>query len=100
MTRRSRVPVMVMRPEFSQTYARSVARFGGTVVQAAHPGVGGARHVRRWHSGTRRTACTGRRPTRSCGNGAGLLLETLEESSRGLDGSASGTAGVGCAGRN
>ncbi|MFF2434766.1 FUSC family protein [Streptomyces sp. NPDC058107] len=41
--------VMVMRPEFSQTYARSVARFGGTVVgvflatvivQAAHPGVG------------------------------------------------------------
>lgn len=40
--------VMVMRPEFSQTYARSVARFGGTVVgvavatgivQAAHPGV-------------------------------------------------------------
>ncbi|MFJ7947360.1 FUSC family protein [Streptomyces sp. NPDC096354] len=41
--------VMVMRPEFSQTYERSVARFGGTVVgvflatvivQAAHPGVG------------------------------------------------------------
>ncbi|MDF6043189.1 FUSC family protein [Streptomyces sp. JH14] len=40
--------VMAMRPEFSQTYARSVARFGGTivgvalataVVQAAHPGV-------------------------------------------------------------
>ncbi|MCM2413337.1 FUSC family protein [Streptomyces sp. RKAG290] len=40
--------VMVMRPEFSQTYARSVARFGGTVVgvvlatvivQTAHPGV-------------------------------------------------------------
>ncbi|MFI8915218.1 FUSC family protein [Streptomyces sp. NPDC053513] len=39
--------VMVMRPDFSQTYARSVARFGGTllgvtlatgVVQAAHPG--------------------------------------------------------------
>ncbi|WP_318210606.1 MULTISPECIES: FUSC family protein [unclassified Streptomyces] len=38
--------VMVMRPDFSQTYARSVARFGGTlvgvalataVVQAAHP---------------------------------------------------------------
>lgn len=41
--------VMVMRPEFSQTYERSVARFGGTVVgvflatvivQAAQPGVG------------------------------------------------------------
>ncbi|MFE0650254.1 FUSC family protein [Streptomyces sp. NPDC059534] len=40
--------VMVMRPDFSQTYARSVARFGGTlvgvalataVVQSAHPGV-------------------------------------------------------------
>ncbi|MFG3347395.1 FUSC family protein [Streptomyces sp. NPDC048018] len=39
--------VMVMRPDFSQTYGRSVARFGGTlvgvalatgVVQAAHPG--------------------------------------------------------------
>ncbi|MGW0119087.1 FUSC family protein [Streptomyces sp. NPDC003327] len=39
--------VMVMRPDFSQTYARSVARFGGTlvgvalataVVQTAHPG--------------------------------------------------------------
>ncbi|AJF65850.1 FUSC family protein [Streptomyces vietnamensis] len=39
--------VMVMRPDFSQTYARSVARFGGTlvgvalataVVRAAHPG--------------------------------------------------------------
>ncbi|MFD0074440.1 FUSC family protein [Streptomyces sp. NPDC127166] len=39
--------VMVMRPDFSQTYARSVARFGGTlvgvalataVVQSAHPG--------------------------------------------------------------
>ncbi|GAA3394096.1 FUSC family protein [Streptomyces roseoviridis] len=39
--------VMVMRPDFSQTYARSVARLGGTllgvtlatgVVQAAHPG--------------------------------------------------------------
>ncbi|MEO3972308.1 FUSC family protein [Streptomyces sp. CAU 1734] len=39
--------VMVMRPDFSQTYARSVARFGGTligvgvatgIVQAAHPG--------------------------------------------------------------
>lgn len=39
--------VMVMRPDFTQTYARSVARFGGTlvgvalatgVVQAAHPG--------------------------------------------------------------
>ncbi|MFI2209926.1 FUSC family protein [Streptomyces sp. NPDC020141] len=39
--------VMVMRPDFSQTYARSVARFGGTlvgvgvataVVQGAHPG--------------------------------------------------------------
>ncbi|MGW6459275.1 FUSC family protein [Streptomyces sp. NPDC055078] len=39
--------VMVMRPDFSQTYARSVARFGGTligvgvataVVQATHPG--------------------------------------------------------------
>ncbi|MFF0555451.1 FUSC family protein [Streptomyces sp. NPDC004266] len=38
---------MVMRPDFSQTYARSVARFGGTlvgvalataVVQSAHPG--------------------------------------------------------------
>ncbi|WP_435969390.1 FUSC family protein [Streptomyces sp. Qhu_M48] len=38
--------VMVMRPDFSQTYARSVARFGGTlvgvalataVVQSAHP---------------------------------------------------------------
>ncbi|MFJ2708563.1 FUSC family protein [Streptomyces sp. NPDC087428] len=41
--------VMVMRPEFSQTYERSVARFGGTVVgvflataivQTAHPDVG------------------------------------------------------------
>ncbi|MEU8678965.1 FUSC family protein [Streptomyces sp. NPDC048560] len=41
------VAVMVMRPDFSQTYSRSVARFGGTVVgvafagvivQAAHPG--------------------------------------------------------------
>ncbi|THA36640.1 FUSC family protein [Streptomyces sp. A1277] len=41
--------VMVMRPEFSQTYARSAARFVGTVVgvflataivQAAHPGPG------------------------------------------------------------
>ncbi|MFF3177824.1 FUSC family protein [Streptomyces sp. NPDC057900] len=41
--------VMVMRPEFSRTYERSVARFGGTVVgvfvatvivQSAHPGVG------------------------------------------------------------
>lgn len=41
--------VMVMRPEFSRTYERSVARFGGTVVgvfvasvivQAAHPRVG------------------------------------------------------------
>ncbi|WP_329615454.1 FUSC family protein [Streptomyces brevispora] len=40
--------VMVMRPEFSQTYSRAVARFGGTVVgvflataivQTAHPGV-------------------------------------------------------------
>ncbi|MFE3069332.1 FUSC family protein [Streptomyces sp. NPDC059247] len=40
--------VMVMRPDFSQTYARSVARFGGTligvglataVVQTAHPDV-------------------------------------------------------------
>ncbi|MEK9523246.1 FUSC family protein [Streptomyces venezuelae] len=40
--------VMVMRPDFSQTYARSVARFGGTlvgvalatgVVQSFHPGV-------------------------------------------------------------
>ncbi|MGW8764852.1 FUSC family protein [Streptomyces sp. NPDC055815] len=40
--------VMVMRPDFSQTYARSVARFGGTlvgvalataVVQSAHPGM-------------------------------------------------------------
>ncbi|MFC9702149.1 FUSC family protein [Streptomyces sp. NPDC056943] len=39
--------VMVMRPDFTQTYARSVARFGGTlvgvalataVVQTAHPG--------------------------------------------------------------
>ncbi|MFE5730879.1 FUSC family protein [Streptomyces sp. NPDC056528] len=39
--------VMVMRPDFSQTYARSVARFGGTlvgvglataVVRSAHPG--------------------------------------------------------------
>ncbi|MFB7860422.1 FUSC family protein [Streptomyces sp. NPDC056069] len=39
--------VMVMRPDFSQTYGRSVARFGGTlvgvalatgVVQAGHPG--------------------------------------------------------------
>ncbi|CAO0830553.1 FUSC family protein (Fragment) OS=Streptomyces microflavus OX=1919 GN=G3I39_39020 PE=4 SV=1 [Streptomyces microflavus] len=38
--------VMVMRPEFSQTYGRSVARFGGTlvgvglataIVQTAHP---------------------------------------------------------------
>ncbi|MFD7865689.1 FUSC family protein [Streptomyces sp. NPDC059783] len=41
--------VMVMRPEFSKTYERSVARFGGTVVgvfaasvvvEAAHPRVG------------------------------------------------------------
>ncbi|PZT72557.1 MULTISPECIES: FUSC family protein [unclassified Streptomyces] len=41
--------VMVMRPEFSQTYSRAVARFGGTlvgvflasaIVQAAHPGTG------------------------------------------------------------
>lgn len=51
--------VMVMRPEFSQTYARSVARFGGTVVgvflagvivQAAHPGVGlfAGRALREW----------------------------------------------------
>ncbi|MFE5851919.1 FUSC family protein [Streptomyces sp. NPDC056500] len=40
--------VMVMRPDFSQTYSRSVARFGGTLVgvglataveQVAHPGV-------------------------------------------------------------
>lgn len=40
--------VMVMRPEFSKTYERSVARFGGTIVgvflataivQTAHPGV-------------------------------------------------------------
>ncbi|MFB7555308.1 FUSC family protein [Streptomyces brevispora] len=40
--------VMVMRPEFSQTYSRAVARFGGTIVgvflatalvQTAHPGV-------------------------------------------------------------
>ncbi|WP_261992206.1 FUSC family protein [Streptomyces sp. MS191] len=40
--------VMVMRPDFTQTYARSVARFGGTlvgvalataVVQGAHPGM-------------------------------------------------------------
>lgn len=40
--------VMVMRPDFSQTYSRSVARFGGTlvgvglataIVQTAHPGV-------------------------------------------------------------
>ncbi|MFF5423889.1 MULTISPECIES: FUSC family protein [unclassified Streptomyces] len=40
--------VMVMRPDFTQTYARSVARFGGTlvgvalatgVVRAAHPGL-------------------------------------------------------------
>ncbi|MER5201910.1 FUSC family protein [Streptomyces sp. NPDC002825] len=40
--------VMVMRPDFSQTYARSVARFGGTlvgvalataVVRSAHPGM-------------------------------------------------------------
>ncbi|MFF8610271.1 FUSC family protein [Streptomyces sp. NPDC015346] len=40
--------VMVMRPDFSQTYARSVARFGGTlvgvalatgIVQGAHPGM-------------------------------------------------------------
>ncbi|MCX4963871.1 FUSC family protein [Streptomyces sp. NBC_00654] len=40
--------VMVMRPDFSQTYSRSVARFGGTligvglasgIVQAVHPGV-------------------------------------------------------------
>ncbi|MEV7864585.1 FUSC family protein [Streptomyces sp. NPDC088124] len=39
--------VMVMRPDFAQTYGRSVARFGGTlvgvalatgIVQAAHPG--------------------------------------------------------------
>ncbi|MEV0451340.1 FUSC family protein [Streptomyces sp. NPDC050600] len=43
--------VMVMRPDFTQTYARSVARFGGTlvgvtlasgIVQAAHPGVYGS----------------------------------------------------------
>ncbi|WP_428953227.1 FUSC family protein [Streptomyces sp. cg35] len=41
--------VMVMRPDFSQTYSRAVARFGGTlvgvalataVVQLAHPGTG------------------------------------------------------------
>ncbi|MEU2246855.1 FUSC family protein [Streptomyces sp. NPDC019224] len=41
--------VMVMRPEFSQTYSRAVARFGGTlvgvflasaVVEVAHPGTG------------------------------------------------------------
>ncbi|MFJ4500450.1 FUSC family protein [Streptomyces sp. NPDC088864] len=41
--------VMVMRPEFSQTYSRAVARFGGTlvgvflasvIVQAAHPHTG------------------------------------------------------------
>lgn len=41
--------VMVMRPEFSQTYSRAVARFGGTlvgvflasaIVQAAHPRTG------------------------------------------------------------
>ncbi|WUS97681.1 FUSC family protein [Streptomyces sp. NBC_00708] len=41
--------VMVMRPEFSQTYSRAVARFGGTligvflasaIVEAAHPGTG------------------------------------------------------------
>lgn len=40
--------VMVMRPDFSQTYARAVARFGGTlvgvavatgIVQLAHPGM-------------------------------------------------------------
>lgn len=40
--------VMVMRPDFTQTYARSVARFGGTlvgvalataVVRTAHPGL-------------------------------------------------------------
>ncbi|MEV8530668.1 FUSC family protein [Streptomyces sp. NPDC051211] len=40
--------VMVMRPDFSQTYSRAVARFGGTllgvaaataIVQVAHPGV-------------------------------------------------------------
>lgn len=43
--------VMVMRPEFSQTYARAAGRFGGTIVgvfvataivQATHPGVGPA----------------------------------------------------------
>lgn len=41
--------VMIMRPDFSQTYSRAVARFGGTlvgvalatgVVQLAHPGTG------------------------------------------------------------
>ncbi|GAA3080782.1 hypothetical protein GCM10010449_01030 [Streptomyces rectiviolaceus] len=41
--------VMVMRPDFSQTYSRAVARFGGTlvgvtlatgIVQLAHPGTG------------------------------------------------------------
>ncbi|WP_405937471.1 FUSC family protein [Streptomyces sp. NBC_00726] len=41
--------VMVMRPEFSQTYSRAVARFGGTlvgvflastIVEAGHPGTG------------------------------------------------------------
>ncbi|MET9587237.1 hypothetical protein ABZY10_29930 [Streptomyces sp. NPDC006539] len=32
-------------------------------------------------------------------NGAGLLLETLEEFSRGLDGSTAGSAGAGSAGR-
>lgn len=33
------VAVMVMRPDFSQTYSRSVARFGGTVVGVALAGV-------------------------------------------------------------
>ncbi|MGA4850385.1 FUSC family protein [Streptomyces sp. G5(2025)] len=41
--------VMIMRPDFSQTYSRAVARFGGTLVgvalatalvQLAHPGIG------------------------------------------------------------
>ncbi|GLF96050.1 FUSC family protein [Streptomyces yaizuensis] len=50
--------VMVMRPDFSQTYARSVARFGGTlvgvgvataVVQTADPGV--------WLSGALAVLC-------------------------------------------
>ncbi len=47
--------VMVMRPDFSQTYARSVARFGGTlvgvglataVVRSAHPGAYSPPHSR------------------------------------------------------